>query len=385
MSSPHVAGLAALLKAKHPDWSPMAIKSALMTTAGDVLDGPNTHPLVIFRQGAGHVQPNKATDPGLVYDSGWADWLGFLCGTQLPTSFCTSSGIDVLDPSNFNAPSIAIGDLAGAQTVTRRVTNVGSQDETYTASYTGLTGIAVVLPGSMTIAKGATQSFSVAFTTAGAALNTYVGGQLTLTGDKGHVVRIPVVIKPVALAAPTQVSGNYNVTFGYDGSFTATAHGLVPANTFAGSISNGEFLEYEMTIPAGTTYARVSLFDANVSPLSDLDMYLLNSAGAQVGYSGSGTSAEEINLTAPAAGTYYILVEGFATANPSTFTGFYWTLGSADAGNMTVSAPAAATVGDTGAINLSFNGLTPGTKYLGSVAYSGAAGMPNPTIVRTDP
>ena len=60
----------------------MAIKSALMTTGGDVLDGPNTNPVLIFRQGAGHVQPNRAMNPGLVFDSGYNDWLGFLCGTQ---------------------------------------------------------------------------------------------------------------------------------------------------------------------------------------------------------------------------------------------------------------------------------------------------------------
>jgi hypothetical protein len=88
MSSPHVAGLAALLKEK-PTWSPMAIKSALMTTGYDVLDGPNTNPLVIFRQGAGHVKPNSAADPGLVYDSGWNDWLSFLCGTS-PAAFCSA-------------------------------------------------------------------------------------------------------------------------------------------------------------------------------------------------------------------------------------------------------------------------------------------------------
>jgi hypothetical protein len=51
---------------------------------------------------------------------------------------------------------------------------------------------------------------------------------------------------------------------------------------------------------------------------------------------------------------------------------------------MTVSAPAAATIGGTGTISLTFSGLSAGIKYLGSVAYSGAAGMPNPTIVRVD-
>ena len=103
-----------------------------------------------------------------------------------------------------------------------------------------------------------------------------------------------------------------------------------------------------------------------------------------VGSSGSGTSAEEVNLLNPAAGTYTVVVQGWGVAGSSPFKLHTWLLGSTAAGNMTVSAPASATIGGTGAINLTFSGLTAGTKYLGSVAYSGIAGLPNPTIVRVD-
>ena len=383
MSSPHVAGLAALLKDLHPNWSPMMIKSALMTTAYDVLDGPNTNPLVIFRQGAGHVKPNSAADPGLVFDSTLTNWLGFLCGTQLPASYCTSRGIPVITPSNFNGASIALSALPGSQTVTRTVTNVGAKG-TYSFSFSGAGLAAAVSPATFTLNPGGKQTLQITISRTTAALNTYAGGQLTWS-DGTHNVRIPVVAKPVALAAPVQVSGSYTVTFGYDGSFTAAARGLVPATTFDGTISTGQQLTYQVIVPAGSTYARFSLFDANTTPGSDLDLVVYGPTDAIVGSSGGGTSAEEVNLLNPAAGTYTVLVDGYATANPSsTFTLFTWVLGTTDAGNMTVTAPVSAVFGSTGAINLTFSGLTAGTKYLGSVAYSGAAGMPNPTIVRVD-
>jgi hypothetical protein len=104
-----------------------------------------------------------------------------------------------------------------------------------------------------------------------------------------------------------------------------------------------------------------------------------------VGSSTGSTANEEVNLLNPTAATYTVWVHGFATANPCTFTMFAWALGSTSTGNMTVTAPATATIGATGNIGLNFTGLTSGTKYLGSVAYSGATGMPNPTIVRVDP
>lgn len=388
MSSPHIAGLAAVMKDVHPRWSPMMIKSALMTTATDVLDGPPTAPTVIFRQGAGHVAPNKAIDPGLVFDSSWNDWLGFLCGTQLPAANCTSSGIPVLDPSDFNSPSIAIGDLAGTQTVTRTLKNVGWRS-TYKVSVTGMAGTTVtVSPSVFTINPNKTQKVSITVTRTTAALNTYVGGYITWS-DGWHKVRIPVVVKPVALGAPAQVSGSYSVKFGYDGPFSATARGLVPAMTFPGTVVDNDYALFVVTVPAGTTYARFSLFDSDVNPASDLDLRVFrvnpDTTLTQVGGSGGGTSAEEVNLLNPTAADYYLVVDGYATANPSSFTAYAWTLGSTAAGNMTVTAPAAAALGTTGNIGLSFTGLTPGVKYLGSVAYDGTTGLPNPTIVRVDP
>jgi subtilisin family serine protease len=400
MSSPHVAGLAALFKHLRPTWTPMMIKSALMTTGYDVLDGgtpaPNTNPVLIFRQGAGHVDPNKAMNPGLVFNSGFNEWLAFICATQPSGLDATCNALWAAGysrkASDFNSPSVAFGALAGAQTVTRRLTNVSGQASTYNASFSGSGISAVVSPSSFTINPGQSQTVTITVARTTAPLNAYAGGQITWT-DGTHVVRVPVVARPVALGAPVQVSGSYDVTFGYTGPFTATPRGLVPAVTFADSIATGQQQVFTVTVPAGSTYARFSMFDADVSPASDLDLVVYRCSDAScasvtaVGSSGSGTSAEEVNLVNPVAATYAVLVDGYATPNdqPASYTLYTWVLGSTDAGNMTVTAPPAATLGGTATIGLSFSGLTSGVRYLGSVAYGGATGMPNPTIVRVDP
>lgn len=86
MSCPHVSGLAALLKGAHPEWSPAAIRSALMTTAYSsykngkiLLDIATGKPSTPFDHGAGHADPVAALDPGLVYDLTVDDYLDFLC------------------------------------------------------------------------------------------------------------------------------------------------------------------------------------------------------------------------------------------------------------------------------------------------------------------
>ena len=414
MSSPHVAGLGALLKHKHPGWTPAMIKSALMTTGYDVLGSfPNNatgspDANRAFAQGAGHVRPTLAADPGLVYDNGPADWIRFLCGTgQLTGSLCTSFGS--IDPSDLNLASIAIGDLAGTQTVARTVRSVASSGEMYTASVTGLPGIdAVVTPNVFTVAPGASQTFNIAFTRTSAALSTYQAGFLTLTGSNGHIVRSPIVIRSVSLATPLEVSldssnaatwtiksgvGPETITLGKRGLIAATTDAVTladdPDNTFDPAVATGTYVK-EIAVPAGTTLLRGATFDSDTdgNP-DDLDLYLYrvnpDSTMTLVATSLGATSNEVVTLRNPVAPrTYKLFVHAFETEGPDVnFTLFSWVLGTADAGNMTVNGPFAATIGSSHTVDLTTSGLTAGTRYLGQVTYTGSVtgSIGTPTIV----
>jgi subtilisin family serine protease len=198
MSSPHLAGLAALLRQRHPDWSPMAIKSALMTTASTSTKN-TAEPLTgtAFDYGAGFVVPNAAADPGLVYDSGELDWTRYACGLRAGAigSRCAQTG--AIDASDVNQASIAVDGLAGSQTVSRVATNV-SAAATYTVTVATPPGIDVVVtPPSLSLGAGQSVPFTVTLTNVSAPLGQYAFGSLTWS-DGMHSVRSPLVVRPIA-------------------------------------------------------------------------------------------------------------------------------------------------------------------------------------------
>jgi len=344
MSSPHIAGIAALIKHANPTWTPMMIKSAIMTTASQLMNNGAAIPGNPFGFGAGHVAPSSAADPGLVYNTTFNDWLAFLCGTgQLQASYCP---LIKIDPSDLNLASITVGELAGSQTVKRTVRNVGAAG-TYTANVQAPAGVNVtVTPSSLTLAKGQSATYQVRFSsTTAAVLNSYAFGALTWT-DGTHNVRSPLTVRPVPLSAPAAASSNGGaisipIVFGYDGVFGASARGLVAANTTPGNVVDDPANDIDtalatgvgitvhpVVIPAGTTLARISLFDANTDGADDLDLYVFNAAGTTLlGSSGSGTSAEEVNLVNPAAQTVLVVVHGWQTDGPdANYTLFNWNL-----------------------------------------------------------
>ncbi|WCJ28790.1 Subtilisin-like protease SBT3.18 [Euphorbia peplus] len=145
MSCPHVSGLAALLKSAYPDWSPAAIRSALITTAsttdisGDnILAGGSRKITDPFDIGAGQIYPLKAMDPGLIYDIKPTDYINFLCNIGYTDDQITSLVLPNSDPTiqtccpkipksnqDINYPSVTVSNLNSIITVRRTVKNVG--------------------------------------------------------------------------------------------------------------------------------------------------------------------------------------------------------------------------------------------------------------------
>ena len=398
MSSPHVAGLAALFKQLHPDWTPMMIKSALMTTATQMAGAANTAP---FNVGSGLVNPTAAMNPGLVFDSTPAEWLAFVCGTgQIPTSNCTAAGVTPINPTDLNAASIAVSRATESlpYVVTRRVTNVSLSPSTYNASVTPITGFtAVVSPSTLSIGPGETQSFTVTFTRTGTAapFDVYQTGALTLN-DGIHNVRVPIVIKPVQLITTGAIVGtgasgsfSFNSFAGYTGPYSVVAHGLVPDTRAAGVVADDPDNTFDTTpanlttqpgvsfhdiaVPAGQRYLRFALFDNFTDGNDDLDLFIYRQSGTSwvpVGSTGGATSAETFSLINPTGALYRVFIHGFQTDGPDAqYTLFHWIVPEPAAGNLTVTAPATVVAGNTYVVSGEWSGLTAGIKYLGTLTH----------------
>ena len=383
MSSPHVAGLAALLTEMHPDWSPMMIKSALMTTGYDLISGADP-----FAQGAGHVDPTKAGDPGLVFDHGFGDWLDFLFAGKL---------------NDLNTASIASGALLGSDSVTRTLTSVGDASETYEFS-ASVPGIDVTAsPSSFTISPGASEQVEITLTMAGATLNTYTSGFAYWTGDNGHVVRIPVVVKPVQINADDEVDGvadgagdgsvDVPVAFGYDGDYSASVSGILDSFAASGNITGpqGNNQAWTVMLPANTHF-RLSMFDEDTSDpgADDLDLRLFvttdcdSSDFVQIGSSGGATSEEVIDIPNGPAACYWGVVDFYSASNGTDTDYKLWfqpVFG--DEGNTSVTAPASAVLGAEGTVTVDYTGLLP-TRNLGVLHHMDGSGEIARTILDID-
>ncbi|KAH7512670.1 hypothetical protein FEM48_Zijuj12G0115500 [Ziziphus jujuba var. spinosa] len=159
MSCPHLSGIAALLKSSHPYWSAAAIKSAIMTTAdvvnhhGKPIVDEKRSPADVFAIGAGHVNPSKANDPGLIYDIQPDDYIPYLCGlnyTDKQVEIITQrtikcSKVESIAETQLNYPSFSVVLGSESLSFTRTVTNVGEAKSTYNLEKFVPPGIGIIV------------------------------------------------------------------------------------------------------------------------------------------------------------------------------------------------------------------------------------------------
>ncbi|MCD9643619.1 hypothetical protein HAX54_031234 [Datura stramonium] len=223
MSCPHAAGVAALLRGAHPKWSPAAIRSAMMTTT-NALDntqapirdmGNNNNAANPLAMGAGHINPNKALDPGLIYDVTPEDYINFLCGldftsqqikaiTRSSSYSCSNPSLDLNYPSfigyfNWNSSK---SDPKRIQEFNRTVTNLGDGMSIYKAKLTQMGEYKVSVAPEKLVFKKKYEKQSYKLRIEGPLLveNHLVYGSLSWIETAGkYVVKSPIVATTIRM------------------------------------------------------------------------------------------------------------------------------------------------------------------------------------------
>jgi hypothetical protein len=415
MASPHIAGVAALLRSANPAWSPTAIRSAMMTTAyqTDSAGGPIQREGGVAASpldyGSGHVRPAGAFDPGLVYESGPLEWFQYVCGIGQSltlgdgTSVCDTVGR--IDPSDLNYPSISIGELAGTQTVTRTVQNTTNQASVYVPKVQAPPGVQVkVTPPVLTVLPRRSAAYTVEFTRTTAAIGAFVFGSITWSDLRGHSARSPLAVRPVALAAPTEVvgtgiSGSQPLTVkpGYNGTLTAKPFGLaesaVTTRRLTGTQQNFNtaapaagpaVLKATVTVPAGTKFGRLATIGSQYPAGTDLDLFVYNPGTNVLRASSAGATADEVVNGVPA-GTYDVYVVQFATAVPGgeqdVHLHAFAVPGSGAASLGATPASQSVRIGPSATVTASWSGLTSGRFYLGVVEFGDGTAALRQTLI----
>ncbi|CAI0476788.1 unnamed protein product [Linum tenue] len=209
MSCPHLSGVAALIKSAHPDWSPAAIKSAILTTAytadlnGNPISTEQNVSATVFDRGSGHVHTLRALNPGLVYDIEPDDYIPYLCGlgySEQQVRYIVQRKVNCSTPTlipgaQLNYPTFSMVLGAGDQmTYTRTVTNVGRPFSTYISKVLSPQGVAVKVMPSVIRFKDLNDkaSYTVTFTRLENVTRSSIIGQGSLVwnsiGDDGYKV-----------------------------------------------------------------------------------------------------------------------------------------------------------------------------------------------------
>ncbi|MEZ5462618.1 S8 family serine peptidase [Dokdonella sp.] len=189
MSSPHLAGSGALMRALHPAWTATQIKSALNLSSNNFgAINQDGSPVRIWDYGSGRVNLTAAAKVGLVMDESTAN-------------FVAANPATAGDISTLNLANIARRNFTGDTVFTRTFQRARDGSQTYTLSVTGFPAGAVEFsPTSFTIGTGGSQVVTVTAHGAMLTAGQWNMGELTLTPSAGDEpnLHLPIALSPNA-------------------------------------------------------------------------------------------------------------------------------------------------------------------------------------------
>ena len=403
MSSPHVAGAAALLSALHPDWTPAEMQSALMMTARDtVLDDDATTVATPFAQGSGHINVYLAAQSPLIMD-------------------VTKAQYDAADPDvengfgvrDLNIPSLGNNECIGSCSWTRSVENASDEALSWTVSFDGPAGFAAsVSPPAFTLDPGESQEIEIELNVNSITVNgEWQFGSFDFDETSGNYPNAhwPFAVIPNTSNIPETLDIETRTTSGSVdmvdlvsrdiSNFHTDVTGLKKADRHAFTLiqdnnTGADFPDIffddqattqfiPITVPADSFSVIADIVDT-ASP--DLDMLLFLDADANgpdladVGdpeanpdacQSASGGSAEFCEILSPTAGTYYVAIINYSQAtdggDPVDLATAVIPANGADEGNLTVSGPTTVSDGSPYSITVGYDepGMTAIDKLYG--------------------
>lgn len=335
MSSPHVAGAAALVKAVNPSWGPDQIRSALALSATTTMKKEDaTTNADFFDMGSGRIQVDKAIASPLIM-------------SETASNYSNANPSRSGDPRSLNLPSITDNACQGLCTWSRTFT--ATTDATFDVDIVSISeGLTIeASPQRFTLLEGQSQQVTFTINSFQASKQEYSFALVQITSPG-----LPELSLPIAVLSSI---GNFPLDIQLDGrrntdsvlitdidaisieNFVLTAYQPVKSTVVATTITEdtgpNDYLDNltdgvnitTVVVPEG---AKRFVAEIKASSAPDLDLFVLYDADGdnvpslteEVARSRSGTSIEEIQINYPTPGTYFIAVQNFEGSRSGTDT-----------------------------------------------------------------
>ena len=355
MSSPHMAGTAALMRALHGNWTPAEIQSALVSTAksAGIRKEDGLRPADAFDMGGGRVDLTQAGKAGLTLDVATAD-------------FTTANPETGGDPSSLNLATLGEDDCDGTCTWTRTVTSRAGAPTTWKAVTSGPRELRfTVSPAQFTLVPNATQTLTITADVRKLAVGQWNFGEVRLVPAGGAVpeTRLPVALQT---AKPVPVDVVTNTTQGATIVTTTSKVAITNLSSVISGLTQGradEFLletdptptEGPYDVPVGTKTFLVDVpagsrfLATKIAETDSLDVDLF--VGQDANNDGVAEEAEELcrsateatlescSLSNPSGGKYWIVVQNWLGLGASNIELVTAVIPGQSAGNLSVTGP----------------------------------------------